>query len=341
MRTRVAFTLVELLVVIAIIAVLVALLLPAIQSSREAARKTQCKNNLWQMGRGFMGHESAHGFLPTSGWGYKWVGDPSAGYGKDQPGGWAYNILAFTEYGDLRETGPRLADLRPAISLGGAPKPPPPKVTLVTTPVPFFSCPSKRPQPLFPLDSSSFDSQTLAYNLTTCNFNAGCWVVRGDYRVNSGNRGARDEPGPALFQDTRTRSWPISSLTHNGISFQRSRVRMATIRDGASKTIMVGEKFLDTRRYETGTDTADDQCIYSGHDNDNNGYTGEVREDDAIPYRPMRDTTSNEKFTFHFGSPHVEGLHLVYCDGSVHFIEYEIDDDIWIKLGGRDDEVVD
>ena len=93
---------------------------------------------------------------------------------------------------------------------------------------------------------------------------------------------------------------------------------------------------------EAGTDTADDQCVYSGHDNDNNGYTGSVRDDDdAIPYRPLRDTVSNEKFTFHFGSPHVEGLHLVYCDGSVHFVEYEIDDDIWIKLGGRDDEVVD
>lgn len=341
MRKRVAYTLVELLVVIAIIGILVALLLPAVQSSRETARKTQCKNNLRQMGTAFLNHESAHGFLPTSGWGYKWVGDPSAGYGIDQPGGWAYNILAYTEYSDLRETGPRLADLRPAIALGGAPKPPPPKVTLVTTPIPLFSCPSKRPQPLFPLDASSFDRQTLAYNLTTCTVSADCWVVRGDYRANSGNRGPQDEPGPALFQDTTTRSWPISSRTHNGISFQRSRVRVAMIHDGASKTLMIGEKFLDTSRYATGTDTADDQCVFSGHDNDNNGYTGDVRSDGSTPFRPQRDVASNSKYPFHFGSPHVEGLHLAYCDGSVHFAEYEIDDDVWIKLGGRNDEIVD
>ena len=71
---RTAFTLVELLVVIAIIGVLVALLLPAVQAAREAARRTQCKNQLKQLALGFLLHEGTHGYLPSSGWGWRWQG---------------------------------------------------------------------------------------------------------------------------------------------------------------------------------------------------------------------------------------------------------------------------
>src|SRR5262249_35818591 len=99
------FTLIELLVVIAIIAVLVGLLLPAVQRVREAANRTRCANNLKQMGLAALNHESTYKRFPGGGWGERWVGEPDRGTGNSQPGGWVYQLLSFVEQENLRSWG--------------------------------------------------------------------------------------------------------------------------------------------------------------------------------------------------------------------------------------------
>ena len=98
---RGGFTLVELLVVIAIIGILIALLLPAVQAAREAARSLECRNHLRQLAMAALNHEQTHGHYPTGGWGYYWIGDPDRGFAEDQPGGWPFNLLPFLEQKDL------------------------------------------------------------------------------------------------------------------------------------------------------------------------------------------------------------------------------------------------
>lgn len=91
------FTLIELLAVIAIVGVLVALLLPAMQSARESARRVHCRNNIRQLALGCQQHLTQQGFFPSGGWGWCWTGDPDRGFGKSQPGGWAFSVLPFVE----------------------------------------------------------------------------------------------------------------------------------------------------------------------------------------------------------------------------------------------------
>jgi prepilin-type N-terminal cleavage/methylation domain-containing protein/prepilin-type processing-associated H-X9-DG protein len=95
MRIRRGFTLIELLVVIAIIAVLIALLLPAVQAAREAARRSQCVNNLKQLGLAVMNYESSNGALPPAFSHYP--GDPVANASKSAAFGMKARVLPFFE----------------------------------------------------------------------------------------------------------------------------------------------------------------------------------------------------------------------------------------------------
>src|SRR5688500_4486520 len=99
------FSLVELMVAIAIIGALLGFLLPAFQAARESARRTQCQNNLKQIGLAVLNYHDQHNTFPHGGWGHEWVGVPERGIGMSQPGGWIYSTLPNLGYLTLRDAG--------------------------------------------------------------------------------------------------------------------------------------------------------------------------------------------------------------------------------------------
>lgn len=141
---RSALTLIELLVVIAIIGVLIGLTLPAVEMARESARRSTCANHLRQLGLAAKLHLTTHQIFPTGGWGAEWVGDPDAGYGPRQPGGWVYNVLPYIEQQALREMGSRQAKPQKAASLA----------TVMATPIELFACPSRRLARAYPFQGN-------------------------------------------------------------------------------------------------------------------------------------------------------------------------------------------
>jgi prepilin-type processing-associated H-X9-DG protein len=279
-----------------------------------------------------LNHNTSRGHLPTGGWGYRWIGEPDGGYGKDQPGGWAYNILAYIEEQSLRDIGrggadrfkdPMNAHRQDAFLL------------LLSKPLPIFNCPSKRPSELWPFASDP-GNPFLATNAFKCSYSNRCHVARSDYRVNSGNKSPNDQTGPSITQRPETYSWAFAAPgMANGTCYQRSMVRIAQISDGTAKTAMIGEKYLNTDRYFDGLDSADDQCVFTGHDRDNAGYTANHKE----PMPPQRDRPG-VSLSFYFGGPHASGFNMAYCDGSVRQIEYMVDRDVWRRTGGRDDDAI-
>ena len=295
------FTLVELLVVITIIGILISLLLPAVQAAREAARRLQCSNNLKQMALGCLQHESAHGWLPTNGWGCYWFGDPDLGFGKEQPGGWTYNILPYIELGAIHDLTAGKSDTEKKASWTIA----------IQTPVILDCCPSRRPPTVGPLNPYW---QTHPLWLGNANYSPDMRLAYEDYAINGGS-----------FQ-----TWPFVSdpAPGNGVSYGCSMVTMAHITDGASNTYLIGEKYVVTDAYYNGDEGTSDMSPYAGHDPNN------CRWGATAPYQ---DRSGLYAITS-FGSAHPGSLNMAFCDGSVQSISYMIDPAIQVLLSNRKDK---
>lgn len=325
MRRHNAFTLVELLVVIAIIGVLIALLLPAVQSAREAARRSQCQNHLKQIALGAYNHHDVHGFFPSGGWDWHWVADPNQGFGRSQPGGWAYSVLPFIEEQTLRDIGSGVNNETELQNL---------MLTAVSTPVPTFNCPSRRNAVTYPYARTDLGS-SMAYNLRGC-APGDCQVARSDYAGNAGNINVGSGySAPSSLSGWKTADWQQrrnGPFFHSGVIFQGSEVKLRQIIDGTTKTVLIGERLINADRYSDGLVSNDDQTMFIGYDVDTIGYTGDQYE----VFNPIQDTPGVNLW-WHFGSAHPGAFHMAFCDGSVQSFPYTIDDDVWKGFGSRDE----
>ncbi len=309
------FTLVELLVVITIIGILIALLLPAVQAAREAARKLQCNNNLKQLSLGMLTHEEIHGFLPGGGWGYAWTGDPDAGTGVQQPGGWTFSVLPYIEQQALHDLG---SDGDPnnvtAAQRAGAKK-------RDQTPLASFNCPTRRACLVYPRPRSV---SHLEY-------------VNGDYFSEAAGLDYCANSGSTIIYEGQ---WPRGSKPWDGggICHAGAVVKMADIKDGTSNTFLLGEKYIWPDHYFDGLDDGDDHGMYEGHGCDITRWCTYDSSKPENTYPPQQDTPGLPRY-WSFGSAHANSLNMSLCDGSVQQISYSIDPRIASLLANRADGV--
>jgi prepilin-type N-terminal cleavage/methylation domain-containing protein len=282
---RLAFTLIELLVVIAIIAVLIGLLLPAVQAAREAASRIQCANNLKQIGIAFHAHNQTYGHFADGGYGW-WTARCNDASGQPlsspkQDWGWAYQILPYIEQNNAYQASPQAA---------------------AAAVISIYFCPSRRGPIALPGIQNGLIDGSL--------------------------RGAIDYAGCGGFGEIDL----AAGLPNNGIVVANRfpTVGITDIPDGASNTLLVGERNYNRNFY-------DQAWPWDENDGYIDGYDWDVIRWGNQPPRP--DRRDNSYYCYEFGSSHPSVCQFVLGDGSVRAVPYGVDAAVFKAVSGRNDKL--
>lgn len=317
LRSR-GFTLIELLVVIAIIAILIALLLPAVQQAREAARRSQCKNNLKQIGLALHNYLGVYSAFPPS-----FCADGPTGTGG---GEWSLpaRLLPYIEQAGLTNL------INFSLSYSTQPE-------VATTRIPVYLCPSE------PNDRARTDSSGNAIHYPiNYGFNAGTWQVY-DPATRRGGDGA-------FFPNSKTKPRDFTDGMSNTLGFSEVKAFTPYFRDGGSGPATPGApadiagyggdfkvdtghtEWVDGRTHQTGfttTFTPNTVVPYSSG--------GTEYDIDYTSCREDKSCNSAVRAAITARSHHEGIVNSLLMDGSCRSISENIDGQTWRNLGARND----
>jgi prepilin-type N-terminal cleavage/methylation domain-containing protein len=298
-RLRPAFTLVELLVVIAIIGVLVALLLPAVQTAREAARRSQCSNNLRQIGLSLHNHHDQFGVLPFARTG-----------GRPQSISWAPLILPFIEQNNLQ--------------------------TLFTTPIangsstfPMYTPSSENPSTNINITINNINrtqfqttgAMNMAVKIFVCPTRRKVGFLSATGGTNDGGVGGICSDYAANYGTTTNNAANDGPFWLNEVSGAKYGVgkRFPEISDGLSQTVLFGEKHvnLNSFKQQPGVMDTSDFCVWASRNAFSVGRIGG-------PNAPLA-LTATDAYRNQFGSWHPGIVPVLFGDCSTQVLRTSID----------------
>jgi prepilin-type processing-associated H-X9-DG protein len=357
-------------VVIAIIGILVALLLPAVQAARESSRRTQCRNHLKNIGLAVLNFEGTKRVFPTAGarnltpdFQLEQNLEGGSPLGPDRQGlGWAFQILPYIEETAAYDIS-RTQDLQEVVvTIYVCPSRRQPRTSwspAYQTIYAFLDYAGAVPCTYeTPARTTRYDPAT-GVPLTPISLRA----LASSYWGGKAASGGYTVPNNTLYdgvivrcpwdwQSTDSASGKQLGKFHTNVT---GLVKIADVTDGTSKTFMIGEKYIRSDGYDGSTDNlnkdSDDRGWTDGFDGDimRSCCYPPIQDSDSIGWdqflknyffdshgvAPFAGTNSN---VLHFGGPHNSGINVVYADGSVHFVKYDIDPVMFNALGTRNGE---
>jgi prepilin-type N-terminal cleavage/methylation domain-containing protein len=306
---RRAFTLIELLVVIAIIAVLIALLLPAVQQAREAARRTQCKNNLKQLGLALHNyHDTSNTFPPG------WIGKSSGNYS-----GFGWNSMLLPGFDQaplftLLSNSGTVPNMLTGLAANTA-------ATQKTTDstINALRCPSDSGSPT----ATAVGFTNVQYGRSNypavCGFNPALTGISTNWSAAPLTTTAGQVMGGTLVNQS-TSAW-------GGAFGENSKLGLRDITDGSSNVILVGERYTPAESNQNTPATTAGDCIWAGtlvNNSTGSWLQALVVGEATTPINALLGTTPRVD-TAGFGSLHVGGCHFLMGDGATRFISQNVD----------------